>query len=111
MLGIFFYIDFLNMMDFIEDLVIPFVGPGCCHNTNCQFYWHEFYHKPTKSCPEWESLQMEMISDKKFSAKFILHEFMDYAAHEIRWRCVQQSCSLWSKEGMHSMALQDCISH
>ena len=36
---------------------------------------------------------------------------MDYAAHEIRWRCVQPSCTLWAKAGMHSMALQDCISH
>ena len=70
-------------MDVIEDLVIPYVGPGCCHSTDCQFYWHEFYHKPTDSCPDWESLQIEMMNNKKFSSKFILHEFMDYAAHEI----------------------------
>ena len=82
-------------MNIIEDLLTPYVGPGCCHNKNCQFYWYEFYHLPTEKCPDWENLQNQLSSDKKFSSLFKLHEFMDYAAHEIRWRCVESSCSLW----------------
>ena len=98
-------------MNIIEDLLIPYVGPGCCHNKNCQFYWYEFYHMPTKSCPDWEPLQKELISDQKYSSKFNLHEFIDYVAHKIKWRCVESSCALWPTSGMHSKELQGCISH
>ena len=94
-------------MSIIEDLLIPYVGPGCCHNKNCQFYWYEFYHMPTESCPDWESLQKELISEKKYSSKFNLHEFMDYAAHEIKWRCVESLCELLVCIQKHGISTAD----
>ena len=55
-------------------------------------------------------LQNELISNKKHYSKFNLYEFIGYAAHEIRWLCVESSCTLWSMSGMHLKALQDCVS-
>ena len=62
-------------MNVIEDLLVPYVGPGSYHNKKCPFYWYEFYHMPTETCPDWEPLQKDLISENKFSFKFITRKF------------------------------------
>ena len=98
-------------MNLIEDTVIPFVGPGCCHNKNCIFYRYKYYHKPIQGCLKWDEFQNQGNTAKVFSSNFKVHEFMDYPSYEIRWRCYNLKCPLLSKHGIHSSALVGCLEH
>ena len=60
-------------MNFIKDLVIPFVGPGCCNDRKCQFYWYEFYHKPIEGCVKWNEFQDQALQIQKFDSNFKIH--------------------------------------
>ena len=95
-------------MNILENLVIPFVGPGCCHDRACTFYWYEFYHLPVEGCPSWESYKKDATVNNQIDPNFNINEFMDYACNEIRWRCHQRNCPLW-RNGMHSQALVNCV--
>ena len=68
-------------MNILENLVIPFVGPGCCHDRACKFYWYELYHLPVEGCPSWEFYKKHVTvnnqSDSKFDPNFNINEFMD----------------------------------
>ena len=57
-------------MNILEKLVIPFVGPGCCHDRACKFYWYEFYHLPVEGCPSWESYKKDATVNNQIDSKF-----------------------------------------
>ena len=97
-------------MNLIKDVVIPYVGPGCCHDKKCKFYWYEFYHKPIEGCIQWNQFKYQAPQIHKFDSNFKIHEFMDYASYGERWRCYDVKCPCYF-EGIHSRAIQGCSGH
>jgi hypothetical protein len=72
-------------MNLIEDIVIPYVGPGCCHDKKCKFYWYEFYHKPIEGCIKWNQFKyhgtlhkfINLIQISKFMSVWIMHRMVN----------------------------------
>ena len=47
-------------MDLIQEKVIPYIGQGCCHNRDCEFYTYKYYHKPIDGCLKWNEYQSRL---------------------------------------------------
>ena len=96
-------------MAFLEDQIIPYLGPGFCSRVSCKFFNYEQFHKPVEGCSSFNEFLNLKPTTSVFDPNFTLHYFMDFASNE-KWRCHNKQCQISWSEPFHCQGDERCIS-